>query len=240
MARCWEYLCCCCYTLTRTCGRERQQFINTQPTKANSAGPTILTPVQSEDQPSVRFEAKWLRHLLLIPQSLSTINTIPRVPNRSKCGRPAGKRSASLGVLQITNYMVMADWRTRQTTGWRTGGEQAHSAYWVLIFLGKTSRQFGEGTSMPKQAPCMYVPCDASMAPAVSWKSNNCCRKRIAWKQGREVMSNWHCLSYTLLLRIMKEHLSPHTSKPSSNKSLCSFELLAFTHADTSRLSKGN
>lgn len=86
----------------------------------------------------------------------------------------------------------------------------------------------GGRNCMPKQAPCMYVPCDASMAPAVSWKSSNCCRKRMAWKQGREVSSNQHYISYALLLRSMKDHLSPHTKRHSRNKSLHSFELLCF------------
>lgn len=48
--------------------------------------------------------------------SLRAINTIPMVPARSKCGRPAGN-SASLGVLQIINYAVKADRRTRQPQG---------------------------------------------------------------------------------------------------------------------------
>lgn len=77
------------------------------------AGAATLTPVQSQStRPGPDLE---LNDPGILSQSTSAINTIPRVPDRSKCG--GQQKTASLGVLQITNYVVKADWRTRQTTG---------------------------------------------------------------------------------------------------------------------------
>lgn len=82
-------------------------------TTHSPVGVAALTPVQSHStRPGPDSE---INDPGILSESTPAINTIPMVPDRSKGGRPAGN-SAFLGVLQITNYVVKADRRTRQTT----------------------------------------------------------------------------------------------------------------------------